>query len=84
MSSCIYKDVWIYLLIFILKNAIGKQLLPEALQKCDLNVLFPACAQPGSFVVENLSGVREEGTTPFQKTGGSPSSGRALSQWRAE
>lgn len=58
ISSCIYKDAWNYLLIFILKNAIGQQLLPGGVHNCYLNVLFPACAQPGLFVVENLSGMR--------------------------
>lgn len=46
ISSCIYKDAWRYLLIFIFKNAIGKQLLPGRVHKYYLNVLFSACAQP--------------------------------------
>lgn len=64
ISSCIHKDAWIYLLIFVLKNAFGKQLLPGRVQ----NVLFPYCAQPGLFVVENHSGMKKQGTTPFQNT----------------
>lgn len=50
----------------ILRNYTGKQLLLGRIQKCYLNVLFLACAQPGLFVVENLHGTREQDTTLFR------------------
>lgn len=43
-----------------------QQLLSGRVQKCDLNVLFAACAQAGPFVVENLTGTEEQDTTLFQ------------------
>lgn len=72
ISSCKYKGVWIYLLIFILKNAIGKQLLPGRVQNCYPNVLFPACAQPRTLCGWKPEWDERTGHNPLLKRWGVP------------
>lgn len=72
ISSCKYKGVWIYLLIFILKNAIGKQLLPGRVQNCYPNVLFPACAQPRTLCGWKPEWDERTGHNPLSKRWGVP------------
>lgn len=64
--SSAYTKVPLNLLAFVLRNFTCKQLLSGRVQKCYPNILFPAHAQPGLFVVENMSGTREQDTTLFQ------------------
>lgn len=73
---CIHKDAFQDVLFSFVYTSMPKsthlhpqklhqQLLSGSVPNCYLNVLFPACAKQGPFVVENLTGTEEQDTTLF-------------------